>query len=96
MLWLSKIQLSTWRKTEQSSRGPKGDESPCLICGRGIKRGTKALWVHLHDGGSSIVTEAEAAERNAKGEAGGDMGAYPIGPDCYRRNRDALAPYVAA
>lgn len=69
----------------------KVDGYPCVVCGKRIAR---PRWmVHLHKGGSHIVTAAEAAELNAAGHEGGDMGAYPLGTDCLRRH-PRLKPYA--
>jgi len=57
---------------------------PCVVCGRAVKLNHKTWWVHVHNGGGSIVTEAEAVELNAAGQEMGDMGGQVIGPECLR------------
>lgn len=95
MLTVSTIENPNAADVQRGRLGPKGHESACLVCGRGIKDATTAKWVHLHGGGAFIVTEAEAAEMNA-GPHGrsADMGAHPIGADCYRKHRTVLEQYV--
>lgn len=63
----------------------KHDRQPCLICGKPVRatmyaRGTR--WVHVHEGGSRIVTDrlAETLDPSA------DLGMYPIGADCWRKH----------
>jgi hypothetical protein len=55
-------------------------------------RSKRAIYVHIHDGSNPIVTEAEAATLSPAA----DMGAYPVGSDCYRdpRVRKLVEPYV--
>ena len=67
---------------------------PCLVCGKPCKDDGKAVWVYLHDGGGTIVTADEYEARNAAGHDDEQLGAYPIGPDCYRKHKAVLAPYV--
>lgn len=80
--------------TENSQRSHGKDEQgrgcmPCAVCGRAIITETALWWVHIHNGGISFVTDAEAKEM---GE-GGDVGFYPLGSDCYRRHPE-LKPYA--
>jgi len=70
-----------------------GDDPPCAICGKGVKRGNEAGMVHIHGGGGVIVTEEEARERNARDGDGGDLGGFPVGRECLR-NHPEIAPYV--
>ena len=71
-----------------------GEHGTCLCCGADIKRPDRALYVYVHDGGCTIVTEAEAAERNSEPNgSSSDCGYHPIGPECARKHREELAPY---
>jgi hypothetical protein len=56
-----------------------GDLLPCIVCGRGIKAARPRM-VHVHNGGTSIVSEEEAAAL----DPAGDLFFYPIGPCCLR------------
>jgi hypothetical protein len=80
------------QRNERRSR-PKPYHVPCLLCGRPVHP-ERAPWVHLHQGGASLVTEAEAQQLNASGEEGGDMLFFPIGPECWRKHPE-LHPYQA-
>lgn len=60
---------------------------PCIVCGRSVKKPTRM--VHLSDGGTYLVTEEEAKQMSDRG----DMGMWPIGPDCYHNNPE-IQPYV--
>ena len=65
-----------------------GDLPTCIICGRGIKAVAPAS-VHVHGGGSLVVTEEEAATMSAAA----DVGIYPIGPECLK-NHPEMKAYV--
>lgn len=68
---------------------------PCTMCGRPIKAKYPKM-LHLYNGGSLIVTTEEAQEFNRTGEysgGSGDMGAFPIGPECLK-NYPQLKPYA--
>lgn len=78
------------KNRERYGEGGKGYE-PCLCCGKWIIVGNCGVkWFHIHNGGASIVTEAEAA----KMDEASDLGCYPIGPDCYRKFKKLLKPYI--
>ena len=63
------------------SKGWRDGGTPCVVCGRGVKPPHRYV-VHVHCGGSHVVTEAEAATLPENE----DLGGYPIGADCLRRN----------
>ena len=65
-----------------------GAATPCVICGKAVTTANPAH-IHLHNGGASIVTEAEAATM----DPAADLGLYPIGADCLRRYPE-LRPYA--
>lgn len=76
----------------KNSENCKPNESPCIICGKGISG--PAPYVHAHNGTLSfIVTEEEAERLNAAGKSGADMGCWPIGPDCLKKNPQ-LKPFL--
>lgn len=54
-----------------------GDAYPCVVCGTPIP--TPEYEVRLVDGGASLALPDEVVD------ARGDMGLYPIGPECRRR-----------
>lgn len=68
----------------------KGDQTPCLLCGKGVNpdRGVP-FWVH--GGGAYLITTQEDADE--LGGSSWDLGGHFIGSDCYRRNREALEPF---
>jgi len=49
---------------------------PCCICGKGTKPGTARRWLRVIRGGS------EFALPNAPDDGSGEMGFYPVGPEC--------------
>jgi len=65
----------------------KGDDAPCIICGRGA--GSNAPVVHVHNGGDSVVTDEEVATL----DDAGDLGLQPIGRNCLKKHPEYL-PYV--
>lgn len=75
------IQVSKYISPRYDNSALTGDQQPCIICGKAIKNEKLATWVHLHNGGASIVTEAEAATLNPAA----DCGLYPIGPTCAKK-----------
>lgn len=70
------------------------DGYPCLVCGRPCSDNGKARWFYVHEGGAVIVTDAEYTALEVT-QPGAGCGAYPVGPDCYRKHKTALAPYLA-
>ena len=67
---------------------------PCLVCGKPCTDDGKAVWVWLHEGGSVLVDREEGERLNREGRGAADLGGYPIGPDCFRKHRAKLAPFV--
>lgn len=65
------------------------DDQPCIICGKLVKDQNNRYSVHVHEGGTHIVTEEEAATM----DEASDLGFYPIGLDCLRQHPE-LRPYV--
>ena len=63
-------------------------QAPCVVCGNPTRM-DKAKTLHLHNGGWTAVTEAEAQTL----DPAGDMGEWPIGPDCLRAHPELL-PYI--
>ena len=62
---------------ENSKRA--GLYSPCAICGRPIKDTGNALWIRLN-------VYDQVVQASAMIDPAEDMGAYPIGRDCYRNH----------
>lgn len=58
------------------------DEAPCLLCQRPVKRG-RGVMVGLSADQSVIVKPENSTSF------------FPIGPECYRKHKEALAPFVA-
>ena len=79
---------------ERNRARPDGEYGRCLLCEAPVNDRSKAKWFYLHRGGSAIVTEAEAAALNETDERSADCGYHPIGPECFRKHKALLAPYV--
>jgi len=60
---------------------------PCVVCGKPASN--PRYMVHLHNGGSTIVTEDEAEQL----DPAGDMSLYPLGSDCLKKHPE-LKPYA--
>lgn len=67
--------------------------APCIVCGRAVNVNSRHWEVRVHHGGSHIVSEAEAERLNAEGHESSDLGCYPIGPDCLKKNPD-IKPFA--
>lgn len=81
------IQIPVSEHHSKNAAKCKGDEQPCIVCGKPVKA---AKWyVHLHCGGSHAVTEEEAATLPDNE----DLGLYPIGTCCLRKHPE-LKPYA--
>lgn len=79
----------------ENSERVTGDHWPCAICGRAVDTSRpRTAWIHVHNGGASIVTDAEAKALNDAGEESADMSWYPVGPECMKRHPE-LKPYAA-
>jgi len=59
----------------------------CFICGRDVKN--PKHFIHVHEGGRTIVTEEEAKTLDPSG----DMGGFCVGPECIR-NHPEIKPYI--
>lgn len=71
------------------------DYTPCVICGKAVNTDRPGTaWVRVHNGGYSIVTDAEAIALNNEGRSSADMYYFPVGPDCLKRHPE-LKPYTA-
>ena len=102
MLELDEIYAPLHLRERNQRRDPHRDgfAGPCLACDAPVKEGSGVM-VHLHMGGGTIVTEVEARAWEAECAAdktrtcdSGDLGGYPIGPECYRKHKAKLKPYV--
>lgn len=71
----------------KNSEKANGNEAPCVLCGKPVKN--VRYEVHLHRGGSHVVTEKEALNL----DLAEDMGMYPLGSECYRSCPE-IRPYV--
>ena len=66
-------------------------KAPCCICGRGITDERATTFLHdIGGGGGEYLHPSCEPDYVADGA---DMGFYPVGPDCLRRN-PALKEYV--
>ena len=82
------IEISRAKSERDRGRHP-ANATPCIVCGRPVKITPRTAWVHVHMGGSHIVTEEEAKGLD---EAAG-LGGWPVGADCLRTHPE-VKPYV--
>lgn len=89
------IEIQFARKRDENERRyPARDGAwPCFICGKPIRPDAEHYMIHVHKGGSHVVTEEEAAALNEAGEEAADMGGHRIGAMCLRL-RPYLRPYA--
>ena len=73
--------------SDNRNRSSRIDALPCAVCGKAVSN--PRYWVHVHNGGSHLVTEEEAATL----DPAADMYSFPLGRDCYRTHPE-LQPYV--
>lgn len=57
-----------------------GGSWPCVLCGRPVKNLDSAVFLRVVDGGGRFAKSTEDVDLD------GDMGSFPVGPDCYRKN----------
>lgn len=67
------------------NQGKCGQHLPCVLCGKAILRNS-SIHARVLDGGARFATEEEA---KSVAEYSGDMGWYPVGPECARKLRSA-------
>lgn len=73
----------------ENSRHIKTGETPCAICGKGIKENNpNVIWIIVIDGGSSWGTYD--SDENAPGY----MGGFPIGSDCWKKHKAELGKFI--
>jgi hypothetical protein len=63
----------------------------CIICGKECKKPKYWVWEHL--GGGTLVTEEESENLNKNGRENADVGCWPIGSDCLKKNPE-IKPYI--
>ena len=62
--------------------------SPCVICGKPVKNTKKAHFVNVIGGGSEFGTP------DADPNDPGFMGAFPVGPECWRQYKNELSKFA--
>lgn len=67
---------------ENSAHSP-GNSMPCAVCGKPIKEPYKPeqKWIRLAPARADAAIPADSPD-----QGGAEMGCYPIGEDCLRRN----------
>jgi hypothetical protein len=65
---------SAWDKA--TATGEQHD--PCYVCGRPVKVGPKTMWLRIVSGGGMAAEPGEEVDER------GDMGCFPVGPECLR------------
>lgn len=81
---VSNITSSNWDKNYSSSKGPKGDQLPCLLCGRGVAL-EKARMVNV-DCRTGEVVKGLPTDHS-------EYGLEAVGPDCWRKNLELLQEF---
>lgn len=73
-----------WESKKEAHLDHPADMEPCALCGKGVKVRVGTPEVHVIEGGERFRRADEDPE---KVDPAGDMGIWPIGSDCWRRNR---------
>lgn len=71
------------------TRHLKPNQTPCVICGKGIDE--DKITHGLHESGLGVFVKADGSEPV---EPAAEMGFQPIGPECRRKYKLELAGYV--
>lgn len=70
--------------TETRFEGDEPEDTlPCAVCGRPCREATAKHWLRLVEGGGTILHPSEFGKVTI--DPAGDVGNYPVGPDCRRR-----------
>jgi hypothetical protein len=79
---LARYTIPPFTGPTHDAQAEKGWDNPCAICGKNVKEEGKEIlyFGHVIEGGDAWGTGIEG-----EGSDGGDMGLFPIGPDCYRK-----------
>jgi len=85
------IELKRSRFYDKNEKFADGDLPHCCICGKAIEE--PQHWLHIHCGGTHVVTEAEAAQLNAEGHESADLYFFPAGVNCLKQHPE-LKDYV--
>lgn len=80
-----KIPYSPNYEKNAQRRNDDKDALPCAVCGKQVSK--PRWWVHVHMGGSHIVTDEEAAGL----DPAADMYFFPLGSDCLRKHPELKA-----
>lgn len=68
-------------KNERNYKGTPGIHEPCFICGKAVDTTNPHYMIHIVDGGGIAATEEEAKHFDPNG----DMGSFPVGSECIRK-----------
>lgn len=80
------------RYHRNDNRREEEDGAPCIICGLGVKDpNAPHLWAHY--GALEWVVTAERGEQLNETQPGADLGCWPIGPCCLKKNPQ-LKPFL--
>jgi hypothetical protein len=85
---LGEIEAPNWSDVKNGPKGPKGDQLPCIVCGRGVEP-KKAKWVCLDFSNATLLP----FNVDFQPTADYDPSMEPIGPDCTERLREKLQGY---
>lgn len=83
------IEVPTTEDYDKNANRARGEDYPCVVCGRAVKYGSRTgVGVHLGNGGSHLLLPSEVDPA-----ASDYLGVYPLGGDCLRKHPE-LRPYV--
>lgn len=85
-----KLDLDTIRSPQYSANQRRyggSEHGNCLICGKGIKNPARAKYVAMTIDGELFTDDEQIPPEH-------DQGGFPIGPECYRKHRTILKPFI--
>lgn len=68
-------------KYRENSERCRGDETSCIVCGKPVKDANRKLWLRAGPGGKDMAIPGDWENQGPA-----EMGCWPIGPDCLRKN----------
>jgi hypothetical protein len=86
--------IEAWAGTYAKNAGKHGQE-PCIMCGRALK-GAGVRHVIASPALGRLVSRDEVARMSDAERESSEVSVYGIGPECFRKNRAALEPFLPA
>jgi YHS domain-containing protein len=87
-------QNANWHENQERFPCRRISQAPCAVCGKAVDQSKPHWAAYIHGGGAYFVTDEEYEALNADPRsAAGQMGSYPVGPEC-RKAHPEIQPYL--